>query len=241
MEKKEINEKIIKFMNNPGLFNDQIENIQNEVQFFKNNIYFCDLNIKNRFGQNILSFILIHNKYININDEQFNYLIKNSNIQEIDIDGWNILMNDLLKNKEQKLNINEKQWEYLIENTEVNYINKQYDDTIALLIALQKNKENQLNTKQLKNMYDRLDEIIKQHLFRKFIKIYQQDKKMFLEELNFLLYDCNFKPNKATIAFISWEKNEKEILDLIEKRDLFFKLNQEIDITKKQQKEKIKI
>jgi hypothetical protein len=238
MEKKEIHEKIIALMNKNELLKSEF--IQNEINFFKENIYFCNLNTKNKFGQNILSFVLNNNEYLKINDEQFNYLIKNSNIQEIDNDGWNILMSALLKCKEQKLNIHEKQWDYLIENSEINYNNKQYDDTIALLIALQKNKENQLNKKQLKNMYDRLDEIIKQHLFRKFIKIYQQDKKMFLEELNFLLYDCYFQPNKATTAYLSWEKDEKEIFNLIEKRDLFFKLNQDIDTTKNYQL-KIKI
>ena len=90
------------------------------------------------------------NLYINnynLNNEQFDYLIKKSNLNLISYpERRNCLFFALSNNKTQELNLNNEQFDYLIKNTKLEH--KDLSSLNALMYAFYYNKKENLNLTQ---------------------------------------------------------------------------------------------
>lgn len=282
-----------------------------EIQFFQQNIFYCDLNQKDHYGRNLLMYILHKNKELNFNSQWLNYFLKNSNLKETNNQDNSAIFMVFFHNKTQNLFFNEEQWNYLFQNSDLkhqdtlgfnplmlainyykkeqlNFTEKQWDYLIqhsdlkqhnneginALMFALENKKNLPLNQKQwsyliqhsdLKQqsnigwttllyafyyhqnqnlnlskkefqiLYDALSEGQQQNTFQRLVEKNVENNHKYVEEINLLLYDLKFQPNQKTMNWLQ-KNNHQDILEMIEKRNLFFKLQQEISMIENQTK-----
>lgn len=78
-----------------------------------------DINAKNRDNENALMYVMSYNKMNNLNVtvEQFDYLLKHSDLGSINIQDMTALMIAFMYNSEEGLNLNSQQWSFLLEHT----------------------------------------------------------------------------------------------------------------------------
>lgn len=103
MNIEENNQKIIKWMNRKFLSDkEKIE--------FRNLLFNCDLTIRNKKQENPLMYILQNNSINNFNftTKEWDYFIKNSNLQDVNEYKKSALMLAFCYHKNAKLNINSK-------------------------------------------------------------------------------------------------------------------------------------
>jgi ankyrin repeat protein len=189
-----------------------------------------DLNQQNKNGWNALIVALYYNQEENLNltKEQWDYLIENSDLNQVDNDGWNALIFALYYNQEEELNFTKEQFDYLIKNSDLNQVDN--DGWNALMFALYFNQEENLNftKEQFKKLFNPLLEEQKQKTFQLICEEYIQNKNDNIQKsILIMLYDLEFQPNQKTIDFLKENECEK-IIQMIEKRNLYFKLNEDI-------------
>jgi ankyrin repeat protein len=222
-QKEETNQKILELMNQDDSLSEE------EVQLFKSLIFKCDLTVQNKNNLTPLMYTLLFNKTKNLDltKEQWNYLLEHSNLTKQDNNGWTPLMYAFTYNQEKNLHFTKEQFDYLIKNSDLRQQNN--FDWTPLLFALEYNQKqnSQLTKKQFQILYETLTKEQQQTTFKFFIDIYIYKSNEYKEEMNLLLYDLQFQPSIETIE---WLKNcrLKSIIKMIEKRDVFFQLHQEI-------------
>jgi ankyrin repeat protein len=174
--------------------------------------------------------IKIMNKKTLLSKEEiqlFKELIYQCDLTQQNQNNWTPLIFSLFYNQEQNLHLTQEQFNYLIQNS--NLKQQDNDDWTPLMFALFYNQEQnlQLTKHQFQTMYDVLNEEQQQSTFQKFIDEKNYNNQQYLEEINLLLYDYQFQPNEQTIDWLQ-ENKYQDILQMIEKRNLFFKLYQNI-------------
>lgn len=78
-----------------------------------------DIHAKNNDNENALMYVMSYNKMNNLNVtvEQFDYLLKHSDLGNLNIQDMNALMIAFMYNSEEGLNLNSQQWSFLLEHT----------------------------------------------------------------------------------------------------------------------------
>jgi ankyrin repeat protein len=211
-------------------------NIEQEILNKINKIYFKFNNLKQQDedGYNALIFALYYNQEENLNltKEQWDYLIENSDLTQQNQNGWNALMFALYYNKTEQLNFTKEQFDYLFKNSDLKQVDN--EGWNALIFALYYNQEENLNftKEQFKKLFNPLLEEQKQKTFQLICKKYIQNKNNNIKKsILIMLYYLEFKPNQKIIDFLK-ENNYQEIIEMIEKRDLYFKLNNNLENNK---------
>lgn len=83
-----------------------------------------NLKLCNKENESALSLLFSYNKDIKMKPHLMNYLIENSNLNELDNMQRVPLVYALMNNKTERLNLSNKQWKYLIDNTDLSYTTK---------------------------------------------------------------------------------------------------------------------
>jgi hypothetical protein len=196
--KEEANQKILEIMNQDDLLSSE------KIHLFKELMVQCNLTIKDKRSYTPLMFALQYNQTQNLHltTEDFNYLIKNSDLkqQDRDKDGWTAIMFALVYHQEENLN---------------------------------------LSIQQFQTMYKPLTEEQQQSIFQYLIIKNYKNNNQNIEEINLLLYDLRFQIDKYMRDWLL-ENDYQEILQRIEKRDVFFQLHQEVQGIDKKEKMNIK-
>ena len=98
-------------MNDFRLEKDLLDKINKRTGNTLRSLKDCDQN-----GWSILMLALANNqdKYLNLNKEQFDYLFRNSHLNQQGLNGETVLGNAIIYNKKENLNLTEEQWDYLI-------------------------------------------------------------------------------------------------------------------------------
>jgi hypothetical protein len=237
MNKEEANQKMIEMMKKKDFFSEE------EVKLFKELIVQCDLTIQNDYGLTPIMFVFFYNnsKSLNFSQEQFNDLIQHSDLMIQDRAGLNHLMYAFTCNQKQNLNLNQEQIDYLIEHIDLTHQAKNGWTSLMFALRFHQSENLQFTKNQFQVMYDALTEEEQQNTFQKFIEQNHKNNHKYLKEINLFLYDLNFQPNKKTIKWLQ-ENQYQDILQMIEKRDVFFQLNKDIQqINKTEKIDKMKI
>ena len=97
---------------------------------------------------NLAMWAIEHNKIenLNLNIKKLDFLIKNSNLMQVNNDKYNLLMFAISFNKQGNLNLNAEQFDYLIKNSYLKQIDKHGNN--SLMHVLSNNKEQNLNITQ---------------------------------------------------------------------------------------------
>jgi ankyrin repeat protein len=228
MNQEDANQKILEIMNK----NDSLS--PEEIQLFKKLIHQCDLNIRNNLGYTILMFSFIFNslKNLNLSTEQWDYLLEHSDLNQQDYNNCNPFMYFLKNNQINKLNLTKNQLNYLIQHSDLTQ--QDIHGWNPLMLAFYNNQSfDILGKTQLKNMYVLLTEEQKQKTFTNIIQYSENDLEK--EKIYFLIYDCQFQIDKRMIDWLL-ENDYQNILDMIEKRDVFSQLHQDVQLIENKEK-----
>jgi hypothetical protein len=164
-----------------------------------------------------------------INQSSF---FKFNNLSNQDQIGFNTLMFALYYNKTKQLNFTKEQFDYLFKNSDLKQVDN--EGWNALIFALYYNQEEELNftKEQFQQLFNSLLEKEKQKTFQFICEEYIKNKDDNIQKsILIMLYDLEFKPNQKIIDFLK-ENNYQEIIEMIEKRDLYFKLNHNLENNK---------
>jgi hypothetical protein len=199
------------------------EKIKKEILLKLKPYGFNTLHQKNNIGLNALMFSV---RYLNLTEEQWDYLIHHSDLTQKNEIGGNILMDILSNYEKQNLHFTKEQWNYLIENSKLEQQNKNGFNAFSIMLLVQNNDKFQnlfFLLRQREKFWNALHEGKKQKTFEILIQKYQ-NTNLKKEDILFMLYDLKFQPNQKTIHFLK-KNNYQEIIQMIEKRDIFLNLN----------------
>jgi ankyrin repeat protein len=180
---------------------------------------------------------------LHLSQEQWNYLIQHSqhsDLQQQNQNGWIPLMFAFKYNQSENLHLTTEQIDYLIQHSDLKQQSK--NDWTPLMFALIYNQSENLHLskKQFQTMYDALTEEQKQNTFKNLISGNYKNQP-YLEKIHLLLYDLQFQPNEKTLKWLQ-ENQNKDILKLIEKRNLWIQLQKKMNhVEKKEKMNRIKI
>ena len=194
--KKTANEKILEIINNPTtVFNKDFN-----IKMFRELIHQCDVNIKNKEGNNLLIYLLFYNntKEYHLKQNEIYDLLNKGNLNQTNNQTRTVLFFLFLQNKTSNLEFSKQQIKTLWEKC---------------------SKTNQRLT--FKNLVD----FHQQYLFIN----NQKEEVNFQEEIQFLLYDCQLDITKEMIHRFK-NQNKLEIIEMIEKRNLFLKVSAHVDV-----------
>jgi ankyrin repeat protein len=219
---------------------NQEQNLNLSKKQFDYLIQNSDLKQQNDDGSTPLMFVLRYNKSekLNFTKEQIDYLIQHSNLKQQNDNGWTPLIFVLLYNQSANLNLTSEQWNYFIQHSDLTHQAK--NGWTPLMYILQFKEENSLNIRenQIKKIIISLNKKQQKEIFKNLI-IYNSDKITqddFIKKMNFLLYDCNIFLDKEIINLLNKKAKLSSsnietcqyIIEAIQKRDLFLKLNKDI-------------
>lgn len=186
----------------------------------------CDINIMNNEKETLFMRLIMESPLL-IEKKDFIQLLQKIDLNQQD-ENNNSLFSYLLTYNKLSL-LDEKETLLLLNKT--NYLLKDNVNTTVLeyIIKSYLNKEINIKNTMIQDMFKNLNEKDKNRIFENVINKYffQENKDIMM----FLLYDCNFKPNKNILKCIQKNPFKVEILNQIEKRNIFLNLKNDLNNT----------
>jgi hypothetical protein len=206
---------------------------------------------KKEAGEKILEIINSHwNEYNkNFNIQTIKKLIFECDLNLVTKEGNSLLIYILLYNKVKKLNFTKNEIFELLDKGNLNQVNNQKRSLFFFLFSYNKNTNAPFNEKEIQYLFQKCSPLNQRITFRNLVEFNDQYSLVdnilirvsYQKEIEFVLYNCNLQITKEIKNWLK-DNNKLKIIEIIEKRDLFFQLNQDIKpIDKKEKISTIKI
>lgn len=184
----------------------------------------CDINIMNNEKETLFMRLIMESPLL-IEKKDFIQLLQKIDLNQQDENNHSLFSYLLTYNKLSLLD--EKETLLLLNKT--NYLLTDNINTTILeyIIKSYLNKEINIKNTMIQDMFKSLNEKDKNKIFENVIDKYffQENKDIMI----FLLYDCNFQPNKNILKCIQKNPFRVEILNQIEKRNIFLNLKNDLN------------
>ena len=182
----------------------------------------------NKDKDTVLHYVLKNNKQenINLNKEQFDYLIKNSNLKQLNKYGSNPLMLALDYNKRENLFLQKEQFDYLFKNSDLKNVNN-YGETALIILAKKNEKENlNFDKEQFDDLIKNSDlKVTTSKGYNAFMLLLMNNKeqniKLNEEKINYLIENSNLNQKNELnqdILMLLIDNYKKENLNLTEEQ-----------------------
>lgn len=182
------------------------------------------IKIKDNIGNNpIFYYIEKHKKESKIN--QIKKLLTQRVLFQKNNIGEQLFNQVIIHNKDYQFFLNKNEIYQLLLNCDINSGNKS-GVSIMEQVMLYNESQLDLDNSQLKYLWQKTNKINQENIFLKLIN-YGND-----QQINFLMYDCKIIIEKDLKEILEKIDN-KNILQMIEKRDILFNLNDSLDINQK--------
>lgn len=220
MNKEILNQKLLEMMNNYKLFKSNLF-----IQYLEMR---ADVNIQNKDGNTPLIFIFKYTKSIYIQKFFVKELLKKCDVNIKNNNGETVLKYILENNNEpsicQEIVRDKKLMSTLINKANLNINFILFSETLFFKIL--NNREINFSNKELKSLFLKLNKRYQQMVFKDACREFSYDNND--KNLLFLLYDCKLNISQQTQNWVIRKKYET-ILQIIEKRNIYFELNKNLD------------
>ena len=95
--------------------------MQDILKIFNKKTVLENIKLQDKRGVNLLMYAILYNKSLSLglDNQKFDFLIKNSDLKQIINFGWTVLMMAAENNLKEDINLTEDQWDYLIKNSDL--------------------------------------------------------------------------------------------------------------------------
>ncbi len=221
---------LLEFMNSK----EQLK--KRDFLMLKKLIFQVDVNLQNNVQKNVLMCFLDSWHYqLKLTKDEWDYLLKNTDLKMKDNVGVTTLMRIFVNGYKYKFIISEEDLNYLIDYSDIHQKNKIGYNAFMYYLVYQPQNIN-ISKNQIKKMYNYLYEEEQQKTFKEMISYFSRSEiEIYNKIINIFLYDLDFRCTKNTMRWLE-NSQYKELIENIEKRNLYFSLKNHLSEEKTDKK-----